>query len=335
MPAMHQYIDRRDGRVVDESLVGNRVLSLLYSRGREHMPRLFDALTSHRMSRLLSMVNFDLPLAPRFLGVKRQMFARGIRFDECLDAPDNLNTLRRLFERKIRYWRYRPMPSDPATVVCPADARVIVGSLRNGSLLFLKEKFFAFKELLGDSNAGWQTAFDGGDYAIFRLTPEKYHYNHAPVTGRVEAIYEIGGAYHACNPNAVVEMVTSYSKNRRVVTVIQTDVPGGTGVGRVAMVEVVALMIGDILQCYSARNYDAPVPVAPDMLLEKGQPKSLFRPGSSTTVLLFEPGRVRFADDLIRNMRRQDVASRFTAAFHKPLVETDVEVRSLLGRRRA
>ena len=35
------------------------------------------------------------------------------------------------------------------------------------------------------------------------------------------------------------------------------------------------------------------------MLLRKGQPKSLYRPGSSTTVLVFQRGRVHFSRDLV------------------------------------
>ena len=50
------------------------------------------------------------------------------------------------------------------------------------------------------------------------------------------------------------------------------------------MVEVVAMMIGDIVQCYSDTAYDDPKGVTPGMSLKKGQPKSLFRPGSSTKV---------------------------------------------------
>ena len=55
-------------------------------------------------------------------------------------------------------------------------------------------------------------------------------------------------------PGAVVALVTPYSKNSRVVTIIDTEVPGGTGVGLVAMIEVVALMIGEVVQCYSGRD---------------------------------------------------------------------------------
>jgi len=172
-----------------------------------------------------------------------------------------------------------------------------------------------------------------GDFAVFRLTPDKYHYNHTPVAGRVVDLYEVAGTYHSCHPAAVVEMVTPYSKNKRVVTVFDTDVEGGTGVGRLAMIEVAALMIGEVRQCYSAERYDDPAPIAVGDFLDKGLPKSLYRPGSSTDVLLFEPGRVRFADDLLRNLARADVASHFSLAFARPLVETDVPVRSTIATR--
>jgi phosphatidylserine decarboxylase len=97
------------------------------------------------------------------------------------------------------------------------------------------------------------------------------------------------------------------------------------------MVEVVALMIGDIVQAYSHQGYDDPRQVRVGMFLKKGQPKSLYRPGSSTDILLFQPGKVRFASDLLQNQLRSGVASRFTQGFIRPLVETDIKVRSLLA----
>jgi phosphatidylserine decarboxylase len=168
---------------------------------------------------------------------------------------------------------------------------------------------------------------------VFRLTPELYHYSHAPVSGRVVDFYEIDGAYHSCNPTVVIQMASPLSKNKRTVTVIDTDVHGGTGVGLVAMVEVVALMIGEVRQAYSAHEYQDPVSVAPGMFVERGAPKSLFRPGSSTDVLLFQRGRVRFDSDLLRNRDKLDVVSRFSTAWGRPLVETSVAVRSSIARR--
>ena len=97
------------------------------------------------------------------------------------------------------------------------------------------------------------------------------------------------------------------------------------------MIEVVALMIGEIVQCYSEERYSEPLPVVRGMFLKKGCPKSLYRPGSSTNVLLFQKGRIRFAEDLVANMHTHGVESRFASGLGNPLVETDVKVRSLIA----
>ena len=327
----HQYVERSAGRVLDEALFGDRVVRFLYSRTRERAPALFRAFTGARFCRMIGTLNFDLPLLPRLLGSRSFLASCGVDLDECLDPPESFDTPRKIFERRIRYWEKRPMDSDPAAIVSPADARALVGSLRCTSALFVKDKFFTLEELLGRQR--WVDQFSDGDFAIFRLTPEKYHYNHVPVSGRVEALYELGGAFHSCNPSAVVELVTPYSKNRRVVTLLDTDVPGGSGIGLVAMVEVVALMIGEVVQAYSAHAYDDPRPLAVGDFVDRGQPKSLYRPGSSTDILLFERDRVTFSPDLVDNLRRDDVQSRFSLGFDHPLVETEVAVRSTIAHR--
>lgn len=219
------------------------------------------------------------------------------------------------------------MPVGQGIIVSPADSRMLIGSLDETSCLFLKEKFFSFAELLGNKTE-WLEKFCNGKYAVFRLTPEKYHYNHVPASGVVSDYYEVDGNYNSCNPGAVTAIDGAYSKNRRTVTIINTDVPGGTGAGFVAMIEVAALMIGVIQQCYSENGYDNPSVVIKGMFLRKGSVKSLFRPGSSVDILLFEKGRINFCDDIVENSQRRDVRSRFTVHFDKALVETDVEVRS-------
>jgi phosphatidylserine decarboxylase len=64
------------------------------------------------------------------------------------------------------------------------------------------------------------------------------------------------------------------------------------------------------------------------MLLKKGAPKSRYCPGSSTDVVLFEPNRIGFCEDLRQNVLRVDVRSRFSLGLGRPLVETDVKARS-------
>jgi phosphatidylserine decarboxylase len=328
----HQYIDRDSTRVTTEHMIADPIINRLYANAREDATMLFRAATSQRMSAVLGFLNFDLPLPGRRRGHAHRIKSMGINVHECLEDPDSLDTPRKLFERKIRYWQCRPMPSTTDRIVSPADARMIVGSFDRHKSLFLKEKFFSFQELIGIDKKRWLDAFKSGEFALFRLTPDKYHYNHLPVSGRVADIYEIQGRCHSCNPGAVVSMVTPFSKNRRVVTIIDTDVPGGTGMGLVAMIEVVAMMIGDIVQCYSAKAYNDPQDLSVGMFVKRGRPKSLYRPGSSVDVLIFQKDRVNFSTDILANMRRRDVASRYTLHFRSPLVETDVKVRSEVGR---
>ena len=331
MPAIHQFIERDSGRIRTEPLFADRLVRMLYHPIRENAELLFRALTGPRASKALAWLNYDVALGSRVLGNRQFLKECGIDFAECLDPPERLDTARKVFERKIRYWTCRPMPEEPNAVVSPADARVLVGSFAETSALFIKEKFFSFEEMLGPDRPVWKQAFAGGDFAVFRLTPDKYHYNHVPVSGEVVDFYAIDGSYNACNPTAVVAMTIPYSKNRRVVTIINTNVPGGSGVGLVAMIEVVALMIGEVVQCYSETGYENPLSLKPGLFLRRGQPKSLYRPGSSTDVLIFQPGRIEFDRPILENLRRRDVRSRFTDGFSHPLVETDLRVRSLLG----
>lgn len=331
-PSNHQYIDRISHQVITEKLLGDKSVAFLYSTVRENAPAIFKALTSGRMSSLLGYYHYDF-LDRRKPG-NRQLFARlNIDWRECVEPPSYYDTPRKVFERQIRYWDLRPMSKDPDEIVSPADSRVLVGSFADISELFIKEKFFTPEELFGSAGR-WHPRFTSGDFAVFRLTPDKYHYNHLPVSGRIADIYEVDGRYHSCNPSALIALASLYAKNKRVVTIIDTDVQGGSGVGLVAMIEIVALMIGEIVQAYSGEHYHNPAPVKPGMFVRKGCPKSLYRPGSSTDILIFEPGRMTFSSDLISNSRRGDVKSRFTNRAGRPLVETDITVRSTIGHRR-
>lgn len=325
----HQYVDRNSLQIITEKPIGDRSIQFLYNTLRENTPAMFRALTSSRMSSLLVFFHYDMLGRNQKSG--RSLFERfGAEWSECVEPLSFYTSHRKFFERQIQYWEIRPMTPDLTTVVSPADSRVLIGSFTATSSLFIKDTFFDLEELLGPDSS-YHSRFLGGDFAVFRLTPDKYHYNHVPVSGRVIAIYNVDGQYHSCNPSALIATASLYSKNRRIVTIIDTDVEGGTAIGLVAMVEIVALMIGDIVQAYSKKRYDNPQDIHPGQMVIKGCPKSLFRPGSSTDVLIFEPGRIAFAEDLVKNSQRRDVQSRFTNCFNRPLVETDVVARSSIA----
>ncbi len=328
---MHQYIDRETSRVITESLIADRMINTIYSTIRENSSVLFNLLTSARTSDLLRIFNYDNPIVSRSSNMKKIIADLNINLDECVRDARELNSPRKLFERQIKYWDCRPMSDVPGHVVSPADSRVLVGSFAEDSIILLKEKFFEYEELVGPEKHEWLSAFRNGDFAVFRLTPDKYHYNHTPVSGEVVDFYEIDGCYHSCNPTAVVSCATPYSKNKRTVTVIDTDVKGGSGIGPVMMIELVALMIGEIRQCYSEVKYENPSSIRPGMFVRMGVPKSLFRPGSSVDILIFQPDRIEFCPDIMQNLERTDVVSRYSRKFQQSLVETDVKVRSMVA----
>jgi phosphatidylserine decarboxylase len=327
----HQYIDRSTQQPRDEVLYGDKIVNALYSPLTERVELLTRIASSEWLSNTLALISHDTLLRTKSNGITNFVRRAGVDLSESVEEIPELNTAEKLFQRQIRYWECRPLPENAASVVCPTDSRVIVGSLNEATSLFIKDKFFTLDELLGVDRKEWIDRFTGGDFAIFRLTPEKYHYVHVPAAGAVIDHYELAGRFHSCNPGATVFLITPYSKNRRIVTILDTDVDGGDGVGIIAVIEVVALMVGQVVQCYSEEQYYSPRTVECGMFLKKGQPKSVFRPGSSTVILLFEPDRVCFADDLLTNRFRQDVSSRFSLGFNQPIVETDVLVRSLLG----
>ena len=64
--------------------------------------------------------------------------------------------------------------------------------------------------------------------------------------------------------------------------------------GAVLMMEIGATCVGSIFQTYDS-----------DQTLEKGDEKGYFDFGGSSTITIFEPGRVTLADDLLKNSAQQ------------------------------
>lgn len=87
----------------------------------------------------------------------------------------------------------------------------------------------------------------------------------------------------------------------------------------------------DISTIYSAVRYDNRTEVVKGMFLDRGCPKSLYRPGSSTDILIFQKDRIVFAEDILINRYNNKAMSRYTLGFGEPMVETDVKVRSLIA----
>src|SRR5213078_40952 len=101
---LHQYVDRQTGEVMTEQLFGDPIVQSLYSDLRESMPLLYRAAISKRMSKALGFLNYDISLGTTLSGNRRFMEGCGVNYDECVETTVELNTPRKVFERKIRYW---------------------------------------------------------------------------------------------------------------------------------------------------------------------------------------------------------------------------------------
>jgi phosphatidylserine decarboxylase len=313
---MHQYLSSRGHHVMDETLIMDRVIAFLYDQSCESPTAIQRAVSSAWFTRLIAHWEFDVSLPGGRRAMARRMAELGINTADILEDLAGARTLRPILERKIRYWEVRPMPTQSDCIVSPADGKALPFG-GTDALLPVKSKFIAIAELLGSAIA--MQHFDAGvNGLIVRLTPEMYHYVHTPVAGRVNDHRVIEGAFHSCNPTALVSFDAPYTLNRRSVTIIDTDVAGGSNVGIVAVVCVAAMMIGDIAMAYSAQGYEASIANVRDVYLRRGVPFVLFRPGRSTCIVLWNPARAQFSPTLLTNAAHQAVRSRFSDWLSSP-----------------
>jgi hypothetical protein len=140
----HRYIDRATGNVVREHLLADAVIGALYPPALENAPWLTRLASSRYVSRALGYLNYDNLLSSRATGMLRFLRQSGIQLSEFVGNLSEYDTPRKIFERQIRYWNCRPMPANPRAVLCPADARALLGSMKESSGLFLKKKFSRF-----------------------------------------------------------------------------------------------------------------------------------------------------------------------------------------------
>ena len=192
----------------------------------------------------------------------------------------------------------RPMPEDQDLVVAPSDGTICDAGLASaGSLLEAKGSVFTLQSLLADDALAARLA--GGPYLAIYLSPRDYHRVHFPMNGKVVAWRHIPGKLFPVGSRSVKREPGLFAKNERFVTVVD-----GTA-GRYAVVMVAAVGVGHITACYDPgvathdrgfangsvrqKTFDLPISIG------RGQELGIFNLGS-TTVTIFEPGRVELND---------------------------------------
>ncbi|UWR81676.1 archaetidylserine decarboxylase [Phaeobacter inhibens] len=203
-----------------------------------------------------------------------------IDMSEATEPTENYETFNSFFARHLKP-ETRPFRDDPREIVSPADGRVLVfPELAEDVFVPVKGHPMSVRTML----PGIADRFIGGALAIVRLCPADYHRYHFPAAGRIADAQDLAGALHSVNPIALGAGPDVFGENKRSWTLIDTDT-----IGSYAFVEVGAFGVGSII---NTRTSGA---------VQKMDEKGYFKFGGSTVVVVFEPGRVQFSDDLVTN----------------------------------
>jgi phosphatidylserine decarboxylase precursor len=179
-------------------------------------------------------------------------------------------------------------PDDPRVVVSPADCRsVVFNTLDQAQAIWVKGREFTLQRLLGDAYPEDAKRYIGGSLGIFRLAPQDYHRFHIPVDGIMGEPKPIDGEYYTVNPMAIRSALDVYGENIRVIVPIDSEVHG-----RVMVICVGAMMVGSTVITRKAGER-----------VHRAEELGYFKFGGSTLLLLFEPGQMKYDDDLHDNSK--------------------------------
>lgn len=204
----------------------------------------------------------------------------GLDTAEFRDPPDSFPHFNAFFARHLKP-EARPLDPDPERLLSPGDGKILVfPSVGTHLEMPIKGAAARLETLLGDRDLAEN--YRGGSGLVLRLAPYDYHRFHFPASGVAGVTRTLAGPLHSVHPLALARVPGVLEANLRTLTLMDTP-----GFGRLALVEVGALCVGSIVQTHE------PGPVA------RGQEKGHFAFGGSTTLLLAEPGRLRFDEDLV------------------------------------
>ena len=173
---------------------------------------------------------------------------------------------------------------DEMNFPAPAEARYFaLDSVKRTDSITIKGELLSLESLL--LHPKWCEVFDEGPMLIARLCPVDYHRFHFPDSGRFEEFYRLHGAFNSVNPWAIAAVPKVLSTNERTVSILETE-----HFGRVAYVEVGAMMVGKIIQTHVL-----------DQRFGRGSEKGYFHFGASTVILIGEKGRWKPDETLLKN----------------------------------
>ncbi|MEX2381678.1 MAG: phosphatidylserine decarboxylase [Opitutales bacterium] len=209
----------------------------------------------------------------------------GVNMSEFEGEAEDFPHFNAFFYRRLKRGA-RPVAGGEGIAVFPADGRHLVfPDLSNVEGVYAKGQRFSLPELTGDAGLGRR--YKEGSMMISRLCPVDYHRFHFCSEGVAGEPHLLNGSLHSVNPLALRRNLRYLWENRRMRTLLDTP-----GFGRVLCIEIGATCVGSIRQSY-----------APGEEVRRGDEKGFFAFGGSCVILLFEPGRISFDEDVAEKSR--------------------------------
>lgn len=276
-------INRKTGQKEVEKVFGDWFIHLLYG----------NRWYSRSIGKCLRELTARWPLFSQIYGWWQQTpwsatqikpFIRdyGIDPQEFLDPIESFANFNDFFIRKLKP-EARPIADDKQMAVIPADARYrFFQDLSQIQDFVIKGESFSLATLLEDASLAERYA--NGTMVIARLCPSDYHRFHFPSLCLPMNSRLINGYLYSVNPLSVKKSLQRFCENRRMVTELRTE-----QFGTIQYIEIGATAVGSIVETF-----------VPHTLQAKGVEKGYFAFGGSALVLLFEPGRLKLSEDLIR-----------------------------------
>ena len=254
----------RFGKITEEETIQDRFLRRMYGNmaGRFMIRALVRPGISEIGGTLLESKASALAVRP---------FVKKNQIDLSQCTKQSFDSYNDFFTRKLRP-EARPVCGGQETFISPCDGRLTVYEIRENCSFEIKHTRYHVESLLRNKKLAKE--FSGGYVWVFRLCVDDYHRYGNIDDGVILENKYIRGKLHTVRPIAV-NRYPVFVQNSREYTIIKTK-----NFGRVAQIEVGALMIGKI------KNHSKSGSVI------KGTEKGMFLYGGSTIVLLFEKDTV-------------------------------------------
>ncbi len=273
------YYDRRHGRERQECVLGDGLLKFAYRNPVGKwlcLPLFANALCSKMMGWYA-----DSALSRR--RIASTIAQLNIDMEEVVVPPEGFACFNDFFCRRLKAGA-RPFPQALDRIGSPADCRLTVWpAVEADTCIPVKGTPFHLSGLLGEAGVDVAPSFAGGALCVCRLCPADYHRYHFPDSGQCVRSWRIPGGYNSVNPVALHRSPSVFVSNAREVSLLELE-----QAGRCAFIAVGAFGVGSIRSSHDGGAF------------RRGDEKGYFTFGGSTVILLFQPHRIQFDEDLVR-----------------------------------